>query len=112
MVHKVTRRAQHTWVGTDIEDDYFPAEHPSDTSYHHQSMTEPWPKDWEGTFDLVHSRMALPGVGTNSLLDVVNGLVVVSVVSVVLAVRACDAFVALMYDFLDASMGGGMLNLF
>ena len=38
-------------------------------------MTEPWPKDWEGTFDLVHSRMALPGVGTNRLEDTVTGLI-------------------------------------
>lgn len=69
-----TNGAQNTWVGTDIAD-YFPTDPPSDTTYHHQSMTEAWPSDWEGTFDLVHSRMALPGVGTNKLEDVVNGLI-------------------------------------
>jgi hypothetical protein len=67
--------AKNTYVGTDIEDSYFPADPPADTSYHHQSMTEQWPKDWEGTFDFVHSRMALPGVGTNPLQDAVKNLI-------------------------------------
>jgi hypothetical protein len=67
--------AHNTYVGTDIEDNYFPEDPPADTSYHHQSMTKPWPKDWEGTFDLVHSRMALPGVGTNPLDEAVHNLV-------------------------------------
>jgi hypothetical protein len=74
-VRAATGGAQNTWVGTDIEDSYFPTETPADTSYHHQSMTQPWPKEWEGTFDLVHSRMALPGVGTNPLEDAVKGLI-------------------------------------
>jgi hypothetical protein len=74
-VRAATSGAQNTWVGTDIEDSYFPTEKPADTSYHHQSMTQLWPKEWEGTFDLVHSRMALPGVGTNPLEDAVKGLI-------------------------------------
>lgn len=65
----------NTWVGTDIEDSYFPTENPTDTSYYHQSMTEAWPKSWHGTFDLVHSRMALPGVGHNPLGEAVKNLV-------------------------------------
>jgi hypothetical protein len=73
-VRAATNGAQNTWVGTDIAD-YFPTDPPSDTTYHHQSMTEAWPQDWQGTFDLVHSRMALPGVGTNKLEDTVNGLI-------------------------------------
>lgn len=67
--------APNTWVGTDIEDSYFPKDPPSDTSYYHQSMTEPWPTDWQSTFDLVHSRMALPGVGLHPLEDVIKNLV-------------------------------------
>jgi hypothetical protein len=65
----------NTWVGTDIEDSYFPTETPADTSYYHQSMTEPWPQLWYGTFDFVHSRMALPGVGHNPVDEVVKNLV-------------------------------------
>ncbi|CAN9283626.1 unnamed protein product [Alternaria alternata] len=57
------------------EESYFPKETPNNTSYHHQSMTEPWPLQWQGTFDLVHSRMALPGVGLSSLEDAVMNLV-------------------------------------
>lgn len=38
-------------------------------------MTEPWPAEWQGTFDLVHSRMALPGVGLHPLDEVVKNLV-------------------------------------
>ncbi|RYN16336.1 hypothetical protein AA0112_g12558 [Alternaria arborescens] len=57
------------------EESYFPKETPNDTSYHHQTMNEPWPLKWQGTFDLVHSRMALPGVGLSSLDDAVMNLV-------------------------------------
>ncbi|KAJ8110733.1 hypothetical protein OPT61_g6495 [Boeremia exigua] len=65
----------NTWIGTDIEDSYFPQDNPADTSYHYQSMTESWPEHWLGTFDLVHSRMALPGVGLNPLEGVVTNLI-------------------------------------
>ncbi|KAF1950188.1 S-adenosyl-L-methionine-dependent methyltransferase [Byssothecium circinans] len=67
--------AQNTWVGTDIEESYFPTNPPADTTYKYQSMTEAWPKEWEGTFDLVHSRMALPGVGLTPLEDAVKRLI-------------------------------------
>lgn len=70
-----TGGAHNTWVGTDIEVSYFPKDPPSDTTYHYQSMTQPWPKDWEGTLDLVHSRFALPGVGTTPLDEAVKYLI-------------------------------------
>lgn len=65
----------HTWIGTDIETSYFPTSSPPDTSYHFQSMTTPWPQSWTSSFDLVHSRFALPGVGTTSLHSAVNNLI-------------------------------------
>ncbi|KAL1795397.1 hypothetical protein ACET3X_007213 [Alternaria dauci] len=74
-VRRADGGALNTWIGTDIEDGYFPKEKPEDTSYHHQSMTEPWPPEWKESFDLVHSRMALPGVGLSSLEDAVVNLV-------------------------------------
>ena len=61
-VRQAAGGASNTWIGTDIEDSYFPKETTNDTPYHHQSMTESWPLQWQETFDLVHSRMALPGV--------------------------------------------------
>ncbi|PVI02641.1 hypothetical protein DM02DRAFT_559416 [Periconia macrospinosa] len=67
--------ADNEWVGTDIEDQWFPTTTPADTTYKHQSMTEPWPVQWKGSFDLVHSRMALPGVGINSLESAVKNLI-------------------------------------
>ncbi|KAF1965553.1 hypothetical protein BU23DRAFT_627396 [Bimuria novae-zelandiae CBS 107.79] len=73
-VRSMANGAKNTWVGTDIAD-YFPSDPPSDTSYHHHSMTEVWPEDWIETFGLVHSRFALPGVGTNKLEDTVNSLI-------------------------------------
>lgn len=73
-VRHVADNASNTWVGTDIEDSYFPQTPSPNTAYYNQSMTEPLPADWQGTFDLVHSRMALPGVGNFPLEDVVKNL--------------------------------------
>ncbi|KAI6355908.1 hypothetical protein MCOR25_008064 [Pyricularia grisea] len=72
---RAAARADNEWVGTDIEDQYFPTNPPADTTYHHQSMTEPWPEKWRGYFDLVHSRMALPGVGIFPLETAVKNLI-------------------------------------
>src|SRR5690242_3700548 len=74
-VRRAVGCTSNTWIGTDIEDSYFPQDNPSDVSYHHQPMTEAWPVQWLGTFDLVHSRMALPGVGINPLDQVVTNLI-------------------------------------
>ncbi|KAJ4986247.1 hypothetical protein SVAN01_08294 [Stagonosporopsis vannaccii] len=74
-MRRASRSSSNIWIGTDIEDDYFPRDNPADTSYHHQSMTEAWPVHWLSTFDLVHSRMALPGVGLNPLDEVVRNLI-------------------------------------
>ncbi|ORY06128.1 hypothetical protein BCR34DRAFT_519118 [Clohesyomyces aquaticus] len=70
-----TAGGDNNWVGTDIEDSYFPKAPPADTTYHHQSMTESWPADWSNSFDLVHSRFALPGVGMNPLEYAVKNLI-------------------------------------
>jgi hypothetical protein len=67
--------ADNEWVGTDIESQWFPTIAPLDTTYKRQSMTEPWPQEWNEYFDLVHSRMALPGVGVTSLESAVKNLI-------------------------------------
>lgn len=67
--------ADNEWVGTDIEAQWFPKEMPADTTYQRQSMTEPWPQEWIESFDLVHSRMALPGVGVTPLENAVKNLI-------------------------------------
>ncbi|KAF4626874.1 hypothetical protein G7Y89_g11279 [Cudoniella acicularis] len=67
--------AQHEYVGTDIVDSYYPNPPPPHTKFFSQSMTADWPAELQGTFDLVHSRLALPGAGTNPPRDVVQRLV-------------------------------------
>ncbi|KAJ4351511.1 uncharacterized protein N0V89_006854 [Didymosphaeria variabile] len=57
---------QHTFIGTDVEASYFPTNPPSNTSYHAQDATKPWPKDWSGKFDLVHQRFAIAVEGSES----------------------------------------------
>jgi hypothetical protein len=65
----------NTWIGTDIEDAYFPKHPPADMSYFRQSMTEDWPKEWNGTFDFVHTRLAIPNCGTTPLPEAVKRLI-------------------------------------
>ncbi|KAF2128297.1 hypothetical protein P153DRAFT_423552 [Dothidotthia symphoricarpi CBS 119687] len=73
----ITPHIPNAYVGTDIETSYFPSATsiPSDMSYSSQSMTASWPTEWQNSFDLVHSRFALPGIGTHPLADVVNNLI-------------------------------------
>ena len=61
-------------VGTDISPAMFPQAGSASTngpSFHVQSVTEPWPEAWKGTFDLVHQRLVLAGttpeIGRNAV---------------------------------------------
>lgn len=38
-------------------------------------MTAPWPASYKSSFDLVHSRTALPGVGTTPLSTAISNLI-------------------------------------
>jgi len=67
--------AQHEYTGTDIVDSYYPVPPPAHTTFFNQSMTKEWPAEMQGKFDLVHSRLALPGSGTTPPRDVVDKLV-------------------------------------
>jgi hypothetical protein len=62
-------------VGTDIVDSYFPVPPPPHMTFMHQSMTADWPAEMQGSYDLVHSRLALPGAGTFAPHGVVKRLV-------------------------------------
>ena len=66
-------------------------------------MTEPWPVDWQGTFDLVHSRMALPGVGLFPVKEVVKNLV---------ALVKPGGWIQLVEMHWDGWDGGAKLRLF
>lgn len=53
----------HQFYGTDINANEFPTDVPPGTTYQAQDITRPWPKDWEGQFDLVHQRLVLIAAG-------------------------------------------------
>jgi hypothetical protein len=69
--------ATHTYVGTDITESYFPAPStlPKNISLHVQSITKPWPVEWNSSFDLVHQRFALPAAGKDGIANAVKNLV-------------------------------------
>lgn len=64
------------FYGTDIEPRQFPtkAELPYDVALQVQSIREPWPKEWQDSFDLVHQRAALAVAAGNELQLVVKRL--------------------------------------
>ncbi|CAI0645812.1 unnamed protein product [Colletotrichum noveboracense] len=65
-------------VGADISPTMFPTSSSGSTgelSFHVQSVTEPWPETWKGTFDLVHQRLVLAGTTPEVGKNAVRGLV-------------------------------------
>jgi len=38
-------------------------------------MNDPWPAEWNGTFDLVHQRMALPAAGRTIVKQVITNMI-------------------------------------
>lgn len=66
--------AKQTYVGTDLVGDFFPETAPDGMEFHRQSITEPWPADWNETFDLVHQRQVLGFCGKFSLPQAVANL--------------------------------------
>ncbi|KAF2117654.1 hypothetical protein BDV96DRAFT_644005 [Lophiotrema nucula] len=51
--------SQHAFIGTDIEESYFPTDPPGNTTYHVQDVNKPWPEQWNEKFDLVHQRLSI-----------------------------------------------------
>jgi hypothetical protein len=70
-----TSPAQHFYTGTDIVSSYYPSPPPPNFTFFNQSMTAPWPSSLFSSFDLVHSRLALPGAGTHPAKLVVQNLI-------------------------------------
>lgn len=48
-----------TYMGTDIAAHMFPASPAPNMHFVVQSVTEPWPGEWDSSFDLVHQRLVL-----------------------------------------------------
>ncbi|KAJ5149741.1 hypothetical protein N7448_001319 [Penicillium atrosanguineum] len=65
-------------LGTDITGERFPQHPPPGIKLVAQSSMGPWPEDWLQSFDLVHQRLTLFGLGTKSkecvlsLMDIVK----------------------------------------
>jgi hypothetical protein len=67
--------ASHALVGTDINPNLFPPTAPSQTHFQVQDITKPWPEEWTGSFDLVHSRVALAGCGQFPIEKAVKNMI-------------------------------------
>ncbi|KAF2756407.1 S-adenosyl-L-methionine-dependent methyltransferase [Pseudovirgaria hyperparasitica] len=50
---------EHVFVGTEINEAFFPSSHPENISFVLQDMNKPGPESWSQAFDLVHMRLAL-----------------------------------------------------
>jgi hypothetical protein len=68
---------EHTYIGTDITESYFPLPStlPNNVLLYVQSITKPWPSDWNSSFDFVHQRFALPAAGRDGIPDALKGLI-------------------------------------
>jgi hypothetical protein len=68
-------RDNAAFIGTDITDTYFPRPQPQGISLSTQSMTQPWPEEWNSRFDLVHQRMALAAANKGAIKDTMRAFV-------------------------------------
>ena len=65
----------HQYIGTDINEAIFPKTLPDGITMQKQSFTDPWPSDWNGTFDVVHQKLGLAGAGQTPLKTVISNMV-------------------------------------
>ncbi|KAI1819431.1 S-adenosyl-L-methionine-dependent methyltransferase [Xylaria intraflava] len=70
-----SNRDAQTYIGTDITGIYFPKAGIPGVQLYEQSITKAWPSEWNGTFDLVHQRMALPAAGKDDVRGALQGLI-------------------------------------
>jgi hypothetical protein len=68
---------ENSYIGTDIIEAYFPpkSEWPTNITLELQSITKPWPTNWNNSFDLVHQRFALPAAGRDGVKTALTNLV-------------------------------------
>ncbi|KAK2023926.1 hypothetical protein LX32DRAFT_123188 [Colletotrichum zoysiae] len=66
----------HRYFGTDINPFFFPPSPPADVCFRQQSVLEPFPVEWRGTFHVVHQRLVMAVVKppVNSIGSVVQEL--------------------------------------
>ncbi|KAI2464378.1 hypothetical protein F4781DRAFT_73393 [Annulohypoxylon bovei var. microspora] len=59
----VNSPAKHEYVGTDVVESLYPNPPPEGTHFLDQSIKEPFPEAWNGSFDLVHQRLVMAAAG-------------------------------------------------
>jgi len=62
-------------VGTDVSSAAFPKSRPQQVDLFEQSIMEPWPMAWKGTFDLVHQRATMPAIKASECFNAIQALV-------------------------------------
>ncbi len=66
---------QTSYVGTDIAPQLFPKHLGNQFTFAAQSVTEDWPPEWDGSFDLVHQRLVLGTLSPAAAEEAVRRLV-------------------------------------
>jgi hypothetical protein len=51
--------AKHDYVGTDVVESLYPVPPPERTQFQNQSIQDPFPQAWLGTFDIIHQRLVM-----------------------------------------------------
>ncbi|KAA8645302.1 hypothetical protein EYZ11_003679 [Aspergillus tanneri] len=64
----------HSYVGTDIDQSLYPDPAPEGMQFRNQSICEPFPSEWQGSFDLVHQRLVMAAAPPETVLSVVERL--------------------------------------
>lgn len=69
-----TSQAKHEYVGTDIDEGLYPEPAPEDMHFQNQSIREPFPAEWQESFDIVHQRLVMAAAPPETVLSVVERL--------------------------------------
>ena len=64
----------NTYVGTDINPTFFPTSHGKQFNFYKHNVADSWPENEQGTFDLVHQRLTLPGAAPAPLPSAIQNL--------------------------------------
>ncbi|KAL1604782.1 hypothetical protein SLS60_004322 [Paraconiothyrium brasiliense] len=57
-----------TYVGTDINDSFFPKSHPQNFTFTKHNVADRWPSSEHAKYDIVHQRLSLPGAAPHAPL--------------------------------------------
>ncbi|GAM36701.1 SirN-like methyltransferase [Talaromyces pinophilus] len=56
---KAALPAEHDYIGTDVVKSLYPKPPPKGTHFQDQSIKEPFPSEWQETFEVVHQRLVM-----------------------------------------------------